>query len=270
MAHWFNGQPLEGDKISLTVNEPAFLYGATAFTTLRVYQQRLDHPLTRWDDHRQRLRHTLAAFQWSEPDWNRVRQGADWVQQSFPVLRITCFPDGRELITGRSLPTDLVQRQQQGITAWLATGDPYQRAIPNHKTGNYLGSWLAMQQAQRQDAAEAILIDAAGHWLETSTGNLWGWGLGQWWTPPLADGLLPGIARQHLLAHLQNRGLPVCQDPWGPEVIRALEGLAYTNAVVQVVPIHTVIANHSKLGFNLEIGILRELRAAFEGPETGI
>jgi branched-subunit amino acid aminotransferase/4-amino-4-deoxychorismate lyase len=270
MSYWFDGQPIEGDRIALAINEPAFLYGATAFTTLRVYQHCLNHPLTHWGDHLQRLRHTIETFQWSMPDWDRVRQGADWVQQSFPVLRITCFPDGRESITGRPLPPDLAQRQRQGITAWLATGDCHRRVIPNHKTGNYLGSWLAQQQAQQRGAVEAILIDAAGQWLETSTGNLWGWGQGQWWTPPLAAGLLPGIARQHGLAHLQNRGIPVCQDPWGPEVIRQLEGLAYTNAVVQVIPIPTVIADHSTLGFNLEYEILRELRAAFEGTETGI
>ncbi|QQE66925.1 hypothetical protein GFS31_36300 [Leptolyngbya sp. BL0902] len=267
MVYWFNGQPMEGDTISLAVNDPAFLYGATAFTTLRIYQHHLDHPLTGWDDHLQRLRRTIETFQWSAPDWDRVRQGANWVQQTFPVLRITCFPDGRELITGRPLPVDLSQKQRHGITAWVAMGEPYQRAIPNHKTGNYLGSWLALHQAQCQGAAEAILTDAAGHWLETSTGNLWGWGQGQWWTPPLADGLLPGIARQQMLAHLQNQGLPVCQDPWGPAVVSQLEGLAYTNAVVQIIPIHTVIANHSRLVFNPQADGLRELRALFEVAE---
>lgn len=263
MIYWFAGQSFEGTDLALAVNEPAFLYGATVFTTLRVYQDDLDHPLTRWADHRQRLRQGLAAFHWPEPDWERVRQGADWLKASFPVVRITCFPDGRELVTGRPLPADLDQIQHQGTTAWLATEELYRRALPGYKTGNYLSSWLALQQAQRQGAREAILTDAAGRWLETSTGNLWGWADGQWWTPPLTDGLLPGVARRHVLTHLQNQGRSVGQDAWGPEVVGRFEALAYTNTVVQVVPIHTVIAPHSKLWFNPQAGSLWELRAAF-------
>jgi 4-amino-4-deoxychorismate lyase len=264
MTYWFSGQPIEGDDLTLAVNEPAFLYGATVFTTLRVYRNDLAHPLTRWTDHLRRLRHGLAAFQWPEPDWDRVRQGAEWLKSSFPVLRITCLPDGRELVTGRPLPSDLDPMQSQGITAWLATGNLYRRALPGYKTGNYLGGWLALQEAQRQNAREAILIDSAGHWLETSTGNLWGWADGQWLTPPLEDGLLPGVARLHLCEYLQNQGLSVCQDPWVPELVQRFETLAYTNSAVQVVPIHTVLTNHSRLLFNPQTGSLRGLRAAFE------
>ena len=266
MAYWFDGQPVKGTELTLAVHEPALLYGATVFTTLRVYRNNLDHPLTRWEDHLHRLRHGLAAFQWPEPDWDRVRRGGDWLQQSFPIVRITCLPDGRELLTGRSLPSDLAVMQAQGITAWLAAGDLYRRALAGYKTGNYLGGWVALQQAQRQGAREAILIDSTGHWLETSTGNLWGWANGQWWTPPLENGLLPGMARLHLCEHLQNQGISVCQDPWVPEVVQRFEALAYSNSAVQVVPIHTVLANHSRLFFNPQIGSLRGLRVAFEAP----
>lgn len=122
MPYWFAGQPYDRSEVTLAVNDPALLYGATVFTTLRVYQHNLDHPLTRWDDHIHRLRHALAAFQWPEPNWERVRQGSEVMQQSFPLVRMTCLPDGRELITGRSLPPDLENLQQQGIAAWLAAG----------------------------------------------------------------------------------------------------------------------------------------------------
>jgi 4-amino-4-deoxychorismate lyase len=44
---------------------------------------------------------------------------------------------------------------------------------------------LAKANAQKLNTQEAILVDAAGNWLETSTGNLWGWRDGSWWTPAL-------------------------------------------------------------------------------------
>ncbi|HCF27363.1 MAG TPA: 4-amino-4-deoxychorismate lyase, partial [Cyanobacteria bacterium UBA11049] len=53
-------------------------------------------------------------------------------------------------------------------------------------------------------AGEAILVDANGNWLETSTGNLWGWQNGCWWTPPLEAGILPGVVRQQLINWCQN------------------------------------------------------------------
>ncbi|MFB2975322.1 aminotransferase class IV [Microseira sp. BLCC-F43] len=64
-----------------------------------------------------------------------------------------------------------------------------------------------MQQAQKYGAKEAILVDASGNWLETSTGNLWGWQDGRWWTPPVAAGILAGLIREQLInrLHSQNK-----------------------------------------------------------------
>ncbi len=263
MAYWFNGKRCESDQISLQINEPGLIYGATVFTTLRVYGEELDHPLTAWEQHCDRIRHALTAFHWPQPNWPHIRQGAEALKAEFPVLRITCFPDGRELITGRSLPEDLQQRQQQGITAWVADSADYARPLPGYKTGNYLGCWLALQAAQRRGAKEAILINSENHWLETSTGNLWGWADGTWWTPPLQAGILPGIARSRVMESLQRQGFRVQEDPWTPPLIDQFEPLAYTNAVVQVVPIHTVLKDQSKLEFDPSHGALQSLRRAF-------
>jgi len=263
MAYWFNGQRWEGDHISLQINEPGLIYGATVFTTLRLYGKDLEHPLTAWEQHCDRIRRTLTVCRWPQPHWPHIRQGAEALKAEFPVLRITCFPDGRELITGRPLPPDLRERQQQGVTTWVADSADYARPLPGYKTGNYLGCWLALQAAQRQGAKEAILINNENHWLETSTGNLWGWVDGTWWTPPLQAGILPGIARSLVMASLLQQGFVVREDPWTPRRIDRFETLAYTNAVVQVVPIHTVLKDQSKLEFNPSHRALQGLFRAF-------
>ncbi|MBE9156098.1 aminotransferase class IV [Nodosilinea sp. LEGE 06152] len=268
MTYWFDGRLWDGSEIALPTNEPALLYGATVFTTLRVYGSRLDHPLTDWVAHWQRIVEAATAFGWPTPDRNRVRQGAEALLENCPILRITGFPDGRELVTGRNLPADLDQMQSQGITVWVARGERYQRPVPSYKTGNYLGAWLALQAAQQHGAREAILVDARGQWLETSTGNLWGWANGQWHTPGLGAGLLPGIVRARLLQHLKQRGEQVNQSPWPPGVIQRFEALAYSNSAVQVVPIHTVLghtvlSDRSRLEINPQQPVLEALRAAF-------
>ncbi|WP_017297225.1 aminotransferase class IV [Nodosilinea nodulosa] len=263
MAYWFRGSLCQGSDIALAVDEPAFLYGATAFTTLRVYGHSLDHPLTAWSAHQARLTETLQTFGWATPNWSQVRQGAALLLREYALLRITCFPNGRELVSGRHLPADLDQIQAQGIAAWVAHGELYQRPVPGHKTGNYLGAWLASQAAQGQGAREAILLDAQGHWLETSTGNLWGWANGRWHTPGLGAGLLPGIVRTYLIDYLRQRGERVEQSPWPPGVIPRFEVLAYSNSGVQIVPIHTVLGDRSRLEVNPKHPALEALRAAF-------
>lgn len=238
---WHNGNLIEGNTLELAIDDPGLLYGATVFTTLRVYDSNLDCPKTNWLRHLHRLSSSLHSLDWQLPDWERVRKGAEILQRRYPVLRITIFPDGREWIIGRNLPADLTERQNYGIAAWVAEGGEWARSLPSDKTGNYLTAWLALQQAQKFSAKEAILVDASGNWLETSTGNLWGWRDGKWWTPPLDAGILPGLMREQLINRLQGQNEKVGEEPWTADFVAGLEALAYSNSVVEVVPIHTIV-----------------------------
>ncbi len=237
---WYNGNLIADKTLELAIDDPGLLYGATVFTTLRVYDGNLEHPKTNWLGHLRRLSSSLQTFDWQMPNWERVRKGAEILTEHYPVLRITIFPDGREWITGRNLPADLTERQKYGIAAWVGE---WARSLPSHKTGNYLAAWLALQQAQKYGAKEAILVDASGNWLETSTGNLWGWQDGRWWTPPLDAELLPGLMREQLIDRLHSQNEKVGEAPWTPDFVAGLAALAYSNSVVEVVPIHTIISS---------------------------
>ena len=238
--YWYNGKLVDSHTINLSISEPGLLYGATVFTTMRVYQQSLHHPLSYWISHCDRLKQSIISFGWQQPDWQRLTKGVESLLTHFSVIRIVVFPDGREWITGRQLPSDLVTKQQKGITAWVAKDSIYRRTQSIHKTGNYLGAYLALQKARQFKAQEAILIDCEDNWLETSTGNLWGYKAGCWYTPYIKVGILPGIARFHLLHWLQKQNIPVRENIWTPEFIKDLDEIAYSNCVVQIIPIHTI------------------------------
>jgi 4-amino-4-deoxychorismate lyase len=260
---WYCGELLEGDKLCLEIDDPGLLYGATVFTTLRVYQQSLDHPLTHWAAHCDRLHRSLEAFVWQVPDWQRLRQGAEVLAESYPVLRMTIFADGREWIAGRFLPDRLTALQHQGVKGWVAESPLYQRPLAAYKTGNYLGGWLALRQAEKLGAREAILVDDRGNWLETSTGNLWGWRAGKWWTPVLEGGILPGIARSHLLEVLGDRGIGVQETLWTADFIEGLEAIAYSNSVVEVIPFTSLLQAAGERHFNAVHPALTYLRECF-------
>lgn len=249
IIYWYRGKLIESETLELSIYDPGLLYGATVFTTLRVYNNSLDFPLTNWQAHCDRLNSSLQDFGWSSPDWQGLRQGAESIAENFPILRITIFPDGRELIFGRLLPSNLQYLQDSGVKAYVTNGDLH-RSLPTHKTGNYLAPWLSKLSADKYNAQEAIFADYQGYWLETSTGNLWGWGKNTWWTPPLSAGILPGIMRSHLFKCLETSGQSVKEEPFTPEFVKSLEALAYSNCVVEIIPLFEVIQGAGSLKYN--------------------
>lgn len=260
---WYDGRLIQKESLEVAITEPGLLYGATVFTTLRVYHQSLDSYLTHWREHCDRLRLTIETFMWQQPDWKRLRDGVEALLPHFPVIRITIFPDGREWVVGRFLPDDLLERQQSGVLAWLAEDHQFRRVAPEHKTGNYLSPWLALRRAQQLGAKEAILVDSSGNWLETSTGNLWGWWNGRWWTPPVEAGILPGVVRKQLLDGLKSHNKKVELEPWTTELVQELVAIAYSNSVVEVVPIHTILTSQGAVTCAPRHDSLEELRSLF-------
>jgi 4-amino-4-deoxychorismate lyase len=230
--YWYSGKSFDTQTIELNIDDPGLLYGATVFTTLRTDNSNYTLKL-----HYQRLRSSIIDLDWSEPNWANVDRAYEYLTPHFPVLRITIFPDGRELITGRELPSQLTNWQTAGVTVNIAHRD-YIRSLPQYKTGNYLAPWLALKQARTQNIQETILTTDRGEWLETSTGNLWGYRDGRWYTPPLSAGILPGIEREEIIDRLHQQ---VVEIEWEPEWVNSLESIAYSNSVIHLIPIHTVI-----------------------------
>ncbi len=244
---WYQGQLRYGHKLELSINEPGLLYGATVFTTMRVYNQDLNHPLTNWELHKKRLNNALQSFNWPPLDRESIIKGINVLLPDFPIIRITIFPDGSEFIIGRNLPENLAEKQQQGIIGWIADKNHLIRSLPNYKTGNYLTAWLALQEAQKLGAQEAILIDNKGNWLETATGNLWGYKKGVYYTPSLESGILPGVVRNQLLKWLNFYNIPVIENIWSSDFVQDLELIAYSNCAVEIIPFRSIKDNKNYL-----------------------
>ncbi len=264
MQYWYDGQLWKKDTINLPINDPGLLYGATVFTTLRVYQRSLEHPLTQWDAHCHRLETTLKQFDWCLPHWEKLYQGAKHLVSIYPVLRLTIFPNGKEWITGRFLPENLALSRQKGSRGWLGEHPLLTRTLTPYKTGNYLGAWLARQQGINLGFQETILVNEKGNWLETTTGNLWGWKEGKWYTPTLDLGILPGIGRSQLMTWLSQKNLEVEENIWTTSWTKSLKVIAYSNSVVEVVPFQLIDLNGETLTFDVTHPALQELYDYFD------
>lgn len=268
-SFWYDGHLYEEGAqadaqkgTELPFDTPGLRFGASVFTTLRVYGQDLAHPMTMWQAHCDRLTQSISYFNWPQPDWSSVFKGAEQLKADYSVLRITVFSSGKAWISGRGLPPSLAQQQLDGIVGWLAPSE-HLRSFPTHKTGNYLACWQARRRAQQSGAQEAILTNAQGEWLETATGNLWGHARGHWWTP-LQKQCLPGLMRERLKVLLRGRGQSVVGLPWTREVIEGFDAIAYSNCVVGLVPIHTILDGDIKLKYNVQNASLRALQRALQ------
>ncbi len=257
---YYNGKLYENDTISLDINDSSWLYGATIFTTMRVYNQSLNHPLTNWQKHCDRIIKSIRELDWQEANWQLIEKEVKELIKYFPVIRITIFPDGRELIIGRKLPINLEEKQKKGIRGLVCLNPFLKRSIPKHKTGNYLTAWLALQEAQKKGYEEAILTNSQQHWLETSTGNLWGYKEGIWFTPDLAEGILPGIARQTII---EKADFPIKINQWTSEFIENLEAIAYSNSVVEIIPFSDIKIGEKIVNYEINNDIYSTLQKKF-------
>ncbi|GAA5439451.1 hypothetical protein Dcae01_00954 [Deinococcus caeni] len=130
------------------VNDPAWLHGATAFTTVRT---RLGAPLL-WPEHLARLRDTCAFLGLLVPDPDPPPLDP----HPWGLLRVT-VTEGGTFASHRPLTPG--PRPEGGVTVRL-TGVQIHPQLGAHKTGNYLPYRLAARQAA--PAFEGLLLDAHG------------------------------------------------------------------------------------------------------------
>lgn len=69
------------------------------------------------------------------------------------------------------------------------------------KSLNYLDNILARQEATARGADDGILLNTQGRVTETSIANLFALVDGRLVTPPVSEGVLPGVMRAEVLAH---------------------------------------------------------------------
>ncbi|WP_102961068.1 aminotransferase class IV [Mangrovicella endophytica] len=79
------------------------------------------------------------------------------------------------------------------------------------KSLSYLDAVLAQNEAKAAGADEALFLNTAGHVACTALGNLFALKDGHLSTPPLADGVLPGIMRRWILAQAEDAGLAIAE-----------------------------------------------------------
>lgn len=111
---------------------------------------------------------------------------------------------------------------------------------PQIKSNNLLNNALAMQQALARGAFEAVMKNHDGHLAECSQSNLFVVAGGVVCTPPVGEGLLPGITRAFVLELCESLGIKAHQRVLDEKDLLGADESFLTSTTREIVPIVSV------------------------------
>lgn len=243
------------DEAKVSVFDRGFLYGDSVYETVSTVQGRL----FALAEHLDRLERSAARIGLRSParveieravgdtvraaanDESRVR-----IMLTRGVGKLDLDPassDDTQLIVVvmpfHPLPRALYEEGASAAIVSVVRNDP--RAIdPAIKSGNYLNNVLALGEARRQGAHEALLCAADGTVAEGASSNVFMVKDGELRTPGLDVGILEGITRAQVLALAQANGIPARQTRLRPDELRAADEVFITSATRAVLPISRI------------------------------
>ena len=149
-------------------------------------------------------------------------------------LRLNLAVDGRLSVTHAPLPDLALDTQGRVAVVISPQRLPVANPLSSHKTtlrGHYDA---AIRAAEAQGAFDALFFTADGRLAEGARSTVFVKLDGQWTTPPLADGALPGVCREQVLAQ-GLWGEPVAERTLRLEDLQRAKALAVGNALRGVV-----------------------------------
>jgi branched-subunit amino acid aminotransferase/4-amino-4-deoxychorismate lyase len=251
-------------------DDEAFLRGRGAFETTRVYGGRpfkLDSHLLRLTESAQRL--GLPA-----PDLAEIETlAADAVEAAGAgdaMLRVY-FTPGREgsgrpavFVLVAELPPGLEQMRESGIgLITVRLGQEGPPLLGGVKSTSYALNMLAVDEARRRGAEDAVFLAVGDLVLEGTTTNVW-WRRGQTlFTPAVELGVLAGVTRAVLQDAAPALGYEVVEGSFPVGELAAAEEAFTTSSVREVMP--AVSLDGTPIGDGRPGRAAQELQSALRG-----
>jgi branched-chain amino acid aminotransferase len=110
----------------------------------------------------------------------------------------------------------------------------------NLKALGYLDAVLAAAEAQAAGFDEALFLNTRGNLACAGTGNLFAVIDGAILTPPLADGVLPGILRAEIFLRAPRLGLTVAERSLGLDAVLGAQAVFLTNSLRGLAPVTAI------------------------------
>jgi branched-chain amino acid aminotransferase len=152
-------------------------------------------------------------------------------------IRQTVKP--RTVVVVTKIPQFPTEYFEKGISVEVVSVKRNLRAAidPNIKSGNYLNNILALREARKKGAVDAVLLNAEGNVTEATTSNVFLVKAGRIVTPDTESGILDGVTRGLLLEALGHHRIPFEVRAVSEKEFLAADEIFGTSTLKEVIPI---------------------------------
>jgi branched-chain amino acid aminotransferase len=276
---WIGGRIVDGNDAYVSVFDHGLLYGDGVFEGMRVYGGRV----FRKRDHLERLAVSARAVGMAALDTEALARVVDDTVDAFGraeayvrliVTRgkgplsvdptkcfaptVVCIVDevalypAEKLEKGVDLVTVSIRRPGADVLE------------PRVKSLNYLNNALAILEARRVGADEALLLNRDGAVAEASGANVFVVRGGRVSTPPATDGALEGITRRTILELCEELGVPAVERRLGRIDLLGADEVFLAGTGARLVPVATVDGQPIGVG-SAHRTVYARLRTAYDG-----
>ena len=273
-----NGRIADAATASIPVFDHGFLYGEGVYETLRTYRR---IPFL-FDLHQERLRRSAAMLSLPVPftddellaQISATMAAHKGLNEAYIRVLLTrgvgelsynpaACPVPSTVIIVKPFPEPPARTFTDGITvALVGVRRNHPAALnPMIKSNNLINNALAMQEALRSGADEALMCNQAGDVVECSQSNFFIVRGRRVITPPLEAGLLPGITRAFVLEMASDEGFQAVEEAVSVADVRAADEAFITGTTREITPV--VQIDTHRIGSGRPGPVSQRLLAAF-------
>jgi len=243
LISYVNGEYLPLDQASLPLNDLGIVRGYGIFDYLRTYNK---VPF-RLREHVERLQKSAELIGLSLP-WST--EEIEGITQE--TLRRNNLPEAsiRLVVTGGSSADFITPPEEPSLVVIVTpvaqypveyyekgvkvVTVPIERFIPQAKTLNYISAIMALQQAKRANAIDALYVNQQSHVLEGTTTNFFVFRESKLITPK--ENILNGITRNVVLELAKNR-FEIVEQPIYYNDLNSCDEAFITSSTKEIMPV---------------------------------
>lgn len=240
---WGNGEWRSDGTIPIAADDRGLLLGMGAFETMLAINGVIQH----WEKHHKRLQDAVARLGLCDlqafdlPAIGRELCEKNVCENGRARLRLTATAGEGALAEKRPGSAAMVWLSAQALTPTPTSCKvvtlPWTRnqrsVLMGLKTISYAENLVALQWARAQGADEGIFFNNRDELCEACTANVFVRLDGEWRTPPLDSGCLPGVMREVILERNPN----ILEAVITREQLARAEALCLSSAIRGVVPV---------------------------------
>ena len=258
---WMDGTLVPWDEAQVHVLTPSLHYGWGVYEGIRAYATDNGSAVFRLRDHITRLRDSARVYlmdlSWTDDELvDAVRELVRANDEDSCYIRPIAYLGYGEMGVAPQLDAVRVsiavwpwgsylgdKAETEGcrliVSNWQRNSN--QTVPPLAKaTGAYVNSALAKVGALRAGYDDALMLTAGGHIAEASAANLFLVRNGELITPPVGDGILPGITRDTVITFGRDLGLQVAERSIPRSEVYIADEAFLTGTAAEIVPVASV------------------------------